>query len=122
MKRFITVFFAALVLAASVAAQQVRDNVILRTNHEDGIYAKGDTVKVWADVKTVPAKPVVFKVMRWTQWDAESVSEISLHEGENPLFCRMCSCMECRILTSGQSPSVHHSPRVRRLASQRSAW
>ena len=89
MKRFIIVIGAALMVAASALAQQVRGNVILMTNHPDGIYAKGDTVKVWAEVKTVPEKPLVFKVMRWTQWEAESESPVTLHEGRNMLFERV---------------------------------
>ena len=89
MKRKFFLLGAALALALAAAAQPVRDNVILRTNHADGIYAKGDTVRVWADVKAVPEKPLVFKVMRWTQWDEESKTAIVLHEGENLLYERV---------------------------------
>lgn len=89
MERKLLIICAALAIFTGASAQQVRDNVILRASHADGIYAKGDTVRIWADVRAVPEKPLFFKVMRWTQWDAESSVPVTLHEGENLLYERV---------------------------------
>ena len=76
-------------LSAPSGKWSVRDNVIMRLNKEDGIYAKGDTVRVWADVTGSPKPGLMLKTMRWCQWDAESQKEVVLHEGENLLVERV---------------------------------
>ena len=57
-------------------------------NHEDGIYAKGDTVRVWVDVNGLDGKNVTFCVMRYCDWNAESRQNITLREGRTLLFER----------------------------------
>ena len=79
-----------LALGTSLFAQgTVCENVKLRVNSETGVYAKGDTVRVWADVKAVPDGPLTFKVMRWCDWDAESETSVTLEAGSTLLFERV---------------------------------
>lgn len=67
----------------------VHENVILKPEKEDGIYAKGDTVRIWADVAGTPSQNLSLKAMRYCQWDAESNRSIVLHEGRNLLVERV---------------------------------
>lgn len=85
MKRF-CIFLSVLLCTVPVLAQTLRQDVSLRVNSETGIYAKGDTVRVWADVKAVPDFDVTFKVMRWCDWGSSGDSPITLHQGENLIF------------------------------------
>ena len=69
-----------------LSAQTLRNDVSLRLNHPEGIYAKGDTVRLWADVKAVPGFEVSFRIFRFCKWDAESESTVKLREGENLIW------------------------------------
>lgn len=86
----------------------VRENVCLRLNDEDGIYAKGDTVRIWADVSGTPRQGLALKTMRYCRWDAESVKSVVLHEGENFLVERVFdeSVQYVFELTDGVKPDV----------------
>jgi len=88
MRKLFILSAALLACTFILGAQTVRESVSLRINSEDGLYEKGQTVKVWADVKNVPDSPLTFKVMKWAQWHPESETVVTLREGENLLFER----------------------------------
>lgn len=84
LKLFLTA--AALMPALFLGAQTVRDNISLRINDEDGIYAKGDKIQIWADVKSVPQEDLFLYKYRFCTNHPESKEPIKLHEGENLIF------------------------------------
>lgn len=87
MKHLRLILSAALLLAAAtLGAQTLRDNVTIHVNHEDGLYEKGDLVKVWADVKAVPEGDVWLYVIKACNRNKQQKSIIQLKEGENVLF------------------------------------
>ena len=61
-KRIILVSAALVVLFWPVSAQDVCRLITLRTDSLTGIYAKGDTVRVFAEVTTIPDKPISVNV------------------------------------------------------------
>lgn len=105
MKR-IFLAISAVLLSAALSAQTLVESVSLCVNSEDGLYAKGDTVRVWADVKTAPSVPVTFKVLRWCDWKAESETPVTLKEGRTLLFERVFneSVQYVFELTDGKAP------------------
>ena len=78
--------FLFLFATLTLEAQTLRRDVELRLNHPEGVYAKGDSVKLWADVKAVPSFEVSFRVMKFCNWKPETESPVQLHEGENLLW------------------------------------
>ena len=77
---------AALLPSLLLGAQTVRDNISLRINDEDGLYAKGDKVQIWADVKKVPQEDLFLYKYKFCTYMPESKEPINLHEGENLIF------------------------------------
>lgn len=77
---------ALLFLAVTLGAQTLRDNVSIYVNHWDGLYEKGDLVKVWADVKAVPEGDVWLYVYKACYRKNPQKSLIQLKKGENVLF------------------------------------
>lgn len=75
-----------LLTAVSIQAQTLRQDVSLRLNHPEGIYAKGDTVRLWADVKAVPEFEVSFRIMKFCNWTPEKKENVNLKLGENLLW------------------------------------
>jgi len=88
MRKILTILLC-LQFSTLSGAQTVRQDVRLRTEHSDGIYQKGDTVRVWADVTAIPEASLCFKVFRYCTWDPESETVLDLKEGENLLFERV---------------------------------
>lgn len=85
MRTFFTcVFFLASALISD--AQTVRQDVRLRVSHPDGLYEKGDTVRVWADVSAVPVDSLFLNVYRYCTWEPVTTTALSLKVGENLLF------------------------------------
>lgn len=80
----------SLALAAisfAVSAETLKDNVSLRINSETGIYAKGDTICVWADVRNVPAdKEIMLQIREYNKDGVAAPERVYLKEGENLLF------------------------------------
>lgn len=68
------------------AAESLKDNVSLRINSETGIYAKGDTIRVYADVKKVPEAELEFLTSDFGDTKRCRVQSVKLVEGENLLF------------------------------------
>lgn len=85
MKRYGLVIFC-LFFAYALHSQTLREDVALRLNHPDGVYAPGDSIRLWADVKAVPGFDVFFKQMKFCNWDPECEMKVCLHEGENLLW------------------------------------
>ena len=86
--KHLKLFILALALLPSLflGAQTVRDDVSLRISHSDGIYAKGENVQVWADVKRVPEAALFLCKYKFCSKNAETKEPITLHEGENLVF------------------------------------
>jgi len=64
----------------------VHGNVFLSLNREDGIYAKGDTVRVWAEACGTPSSDLVLRTTKYCQWKDYSQKSVILHEGDNLLL------------------------------------
>lgn len=85
MKRLI-LSIVCLALSVMMAAQNLRDCAKLRINSENGIYAKGETVRVWAEVKAIPAEPVTLDIAKFGDSKRTDTKTLDLHQGENLLL------------------------------------
>lgn len=84
MKKLIVL--ASLFLSAfTLMADGLSDFVSLRFNHEDGIYAVGDTIRLYADLSAAPEGPLYFETSKYG-FKAVKVSAVDLNEGENLLM------------------------------------
>lgn len=77
---------ALFLVSVTLSAQTLRDSVSIFVNHKDGLYEKGEIVKVWAEVKAIPEYPVYFYIIKGCDRQTEIKTEITLHKGENVLF------------------------------------
>jgi len=85
MIRTFSLLICLLCASGSLFSQTVQENIFLRINSETGIYQKGDTVRVWADVKEVPDIDLFLKVTKWCEYDGKTVP-VKLLKGENLVF------------------------------------
>lgn len=85
MKRLI-LSIVCVALSAMMAAQNLRDCASLKINSENGVYAKGETVRVWADVKAVPSEPVILDIAKFGDSERTETKTVNLHPGENLLL------------------------------------
>jgi len=83
-------FFAAVaaaLLSFGLSAQDLQDDIVLRTNRQEAVFAKGDTVRVYADVTKVPIREVEINVFKNGIRDSSYVKgPVILKEGENLLL------------------------------------
>lgn len=86
MKHIRLSFLFLLLSVPGLMAQTLREDVSLRLNHPEGTYAKGDTIRLWADVKAVPDFEVSFRTFRACFWEPEKESKVNLQVGENLLW------------------------------------
>jgi len=75
-----------LALSFPTWAQDLYSNLSLRLNRADGVYAKGDTVRVWADVKSIPDGETSFVMFPYTDPKKADKKPVSLNVGENLLL------------------------------------
>jgi len=75
------------IFSFTASAETLKDCVMsLRINSETGIYAKGDTIRVFADVKKVPEREVLIQAREFNGHQAWKSETVNLAEGENLLF------------------------------------
>jgi len=85
--RLIVAAVAAIVCCSGLSAQNLQDDIILRTNRQEAVFAKGETVRVYADVTKVPLKTVEINIYKNGIRDSSYVKgPIVLKEGENILL------------------------------------
>lgn len=85
MKRIILTI-AAIAATMSAFAQNAAEYVTLRTDRPDGIYAVGDSVKVWADLAGMPEKELTMRVYKNGEYKSVSTETLTLKEGANLVF------------------------------------
>lgn len=96
MKRKLTVILAFIGIALCFAAPSSCEDVTdlaeilkIRVDRPDGIYAKGDTVRVYADVDQVPSRMVEMNIFKFGIRDSSLVKgTLLLKEGVNLIFER----------------------------------
>lgn len=86
MKRLLCILAALVCAAPAVMAQRVNAYapVFLRVEKTEGVYQKGETVRVWADVSSDAATQLLLMVSENGNYPA--VKEISLPEGTSMVF------------------------------------
>jgi len=85
-KKILTAVAVAL-LSFGLSAQNLQDDIVLRTNRKDAVYAKGDTVRVFADVSKVPSREVEINIFKnGIRSDSYVKGPVILKEGENLLL------------------------------------
>lgn len=77
---------AALSISLSAMAGSIKENVKFRINSEDGIYAKGEPVKVIADVSAVPEGETILRIFKNGVKKPVKSKKIVLQEGENVIL------------------------------------
>lgn len=78
------VLFCAIALCSAAGLSK---SVRLRVSHPDGIYAKGEVIRVYADVQETPSAAVKMKLIRDSQLHhPELEKELTLKPGENLLL------------------------------------
>lgn len=75
-----------MLLSTLAGAQTIRGNIRLTVNSEDALYAKGDTVRVFAEVSGPEWKGLSFRVMHYCTWEPASEKTIDVPEGKTLLF------------------------------------
>lgn len=88
MKRFLFSLWAIL-FALSLQAQTAYEQVVLSVNSRDGIYQKGDTVKVTARLVSGDDEPVFIQVFSYGKVLSEK--EMFLPAGETEIFSEVCT-------------------------------
>lgn len=81
-----TIISALLAVSAiSAMADGLADFVTLRYNHADGIYAVGDTVRLYADLSSAPDGTLYLETAKYG-FKAVKAFPVELHEGENLVY------------------------------------
>jgi len=75
-----------LAIALGLQAQSLSESVSFRLNKEGGVYQEGETVKIWADVKSVPADEITFAMFEYGDKPEKLSKTVKLKAGENLVF------------------------------------
>lgn len=86
MRKFLLSISAFLICGISLLAGPVQDNIKLKLNSETGVYAKGETVKLIANVAEVPEGDIVMRVYQDGVKKPVSTKSVVLKQGENILI------------------------------------
>lgn len=71
--------------AVTLMADGLADYVSLRFNHENGVYAVGDTIRLYADLSAAPEGTLYFETSKYGFKGVKTVP-VDLNEGENLLM------------------------------------